>query len=196
MSAYVLTGYSLFTRVIEMSRCEKEESRTVAESTFFTLKEDDVLLPDGSKKTYTLFEIPDFAGVLPLVDDELLFVKNYRYPIDEMVLELPAGLIDKDEDPLETAKRELEEETGYVLKDVEKLCEYHPIASLNTQKAYLFFGEAEEGGEIDRDKAENMETVLMPVEDAYEMLRDKRLSHPHTMIALFYAEDILKGAIL
>lgn len=175
-----------------MSRWEKKESRTVAESTLFTLKEDDVQLPDGSEKTYTMFEIPDFAGVLPLVDDELLFVKNYRYPIDERVLELPAGLIDEGESPLETAERELEEETGYLLKDAQKLCEYNPIASLNTQVAHLFFGTAEEGGELDRDKGEDMDAVLIPVDEAYEMLEKGELSHPHTMIALFYAEELLR----
>ncbi len=174
-----------------MGRWKKVDSRKVADSTFFTLEEDDVRLPDGKLKTYTMLDIPDFAGVLPVIDDKLVMIKNYRYPIDEMVLELPAGLIDEDESPMETAKRELEEETGYILKDAEKLCEYHPIASLNTQKAHLFVGEAEEGGEIDRDTGEDMEVKIISIKKLYEKLEDGELSHPHTMIALFYAKDKL-----
>lgn len=174
-----------------MARWKKIESRKVADSTFFTLEEDDVELPDGKIKTYTMLDIPDFAGVLPVIDDKLVMIRNYRYPIDEMVLELPAGLIDEDETPLETAERELEEETGYILKNAEKLCEYHPIASLNTQTAHLFVGDAEKGGEISRDKGEDMEVKIIPIKEIYEKLEERELSHPHTMIALFYAKDIL-----
>ncbi|MFP4050131.1 MAG: NUDIX domain-containing protein [Thermoplasmata archaeon] len=174
-----------------MGRWKKIESRKVADSTFFTLEEDDVRLPDGQLKTYTMLEIPDFAGVLPVVDDKMVMIKNYRYPIDEMVLELPAGLIDEEESPIETAERELEEETGYILKDAEKLVEYHPIASLNTQKAHLFIGDAEEGGKINRDKGEEIEIKIIPIKKIYKKLENRELSHPHTMIALFYAKDIL-----
>lgn len=178
-----------------MGRWKKLESRKVAKSTFFTLEEDDVKLPDGQMKTYTMLEIPDFAGVLPVIDDKLVMIKNYRYPIDEMVLELPAGLIDQDESPMETAERELEEETGYILKNAEKLVEYNPIASLNTQKAHLFIGDAEEGGELNRDKGEEMEVNIIPIKEMYKKLENRELSHPHTMIALFYAKDILLEGI-
>jgi len=178
-----------------MGRWKKIESRKIADSTFFTLVEDDVRLPDGRVKTYTMLDIPDFAGVLPVLDDRLVMIKNYRYPIDEMVLELPAGLIDEYETPIETAERELEEETGYILKNAEKLCEYHPIASLNTQTAHLFIGDAEEGGDISRDKGEDMDVEVIPIEKIYKKLRNRELSHPHTMIALFYAEDILLDLI-
>jgi len=174
-----------------MSRWKKIASREIAESTFFTLEEDDVELPDGRKKTYTMLDIPDFAGVLPVIDDKLVMIKNYRYPIDEMVLELPAGLIDKNESPVETAKRELEEETGYILKDAEKLCEYHPIASLNDQKAHLFIGDAKKGGNINRDKGEEIELEIISIKKIYDKLEKRELSHPHTMIALFYAKDVL-----
>lgn len=174
-----------------MARWSKKDSRVVAESTFFMLKEDDVIMADGEEKTYTMLDIPDFAGVIPVYREKLVMVENYRYPIDEFVLELPAGLIDEGETPEETARRELEEETGFILKDFEKLCEYNPIASLNTQKAYLFLGDAERGGEINHNHGEDMKVKLMPIEEVYHMLDKKKLSHPHTMIALFYARDKL-----
>lgn len=172
-----------------MARWNKKDSKTVAESTFFTLREDDVVMADGQEKTYTMLDIPDFAGVLPVFEDKFVMVRNYRYPIDEFVLELPAGLIDEEESPEKAAERELEEETGFLLKNSEKLCEYHPIASLNTQKAYLFLGECEEGGTKDHDPGEDMEVEVVSIKKVYEMLKDKNLSHPHTMIALFYARE-------
>jgi len=174
-----------------MSRWKKKESRKIAESTLFTLMEDDVVLLDGNEKTYTLLDLPDFAGVLPVTKKGLILIKNYRYPIDEKVIELPAGFVDEGERPKETAERELEEETGYVLKSSKKLCEYHPIASLSDQTAHLFMGEAEGGGKINHDKGEDIEVKTISIEKTYEMLRKNELKHPHTTIALYKAEKYL-----
>lgn len=178
-----------------MARWKKEDSKKIAESTFFTLKEDDVVLPNGNKMTYTILDIPDFAGVLPVIDDNFVLIRNYRYPIDKMVLEIPAGLVEEGEIPEKAAARELEEETGYKLKNSEKLIEYHPIASLNTQKAFLFLGEVEKGADINRDSAEDMCVVLIPISEVYKMLEKKEILHPHTMIALFYSKNILSERI-
>ena len=175
-----------------MARWKKEESRKIADSTLFTLTEDDVVLPDGSKKTYTMLDLPDFAGILPVFEDKLILIKNYRYPIDEKVIELPAGFIDKGETAEAAAERELEEETGFLLQKSEKLCEYHPIASLNDQKAHLFVGTVERGGNIDHDKGEDIDICQFSIKEAYSMLEQNKISHPHTTIAMYKAEDFLK----
>ncbi len=175
-----------------MSHWEKIGSRKIAESTMFTLTEDDLVLPDGSEKTYTKLALPDFAGVLPVFENELILVKNYRYPVDRKILELPAGFIDEGERPREAAERELEEETGFLLKDCQKLCEYHPIASLNDQIAHLFVGKAEKGGVINHDIGEDIEINPLPIDKAYSMLEDNEITHPHTAIAMYRAEKIIE----
>lgn len=174
-----------------MSRWEKKNSRIVARSTLFTLTEDDVVLPDGTEKTYTMLDLPDFAGVLPQRGNELILIKNYRYPIDEKVIELPAGFIEDDESAEEAAKRELEEETGFLLQSSQKLCDYHPIASLNDQTAHLFVGVVEDGGQIDHEKGEDIEVIALPIPKIYEMLERNEISHPHTTIALYKAKECL-----
>ncbi|MFP4001804.1 MAG: NUDIX hydrolase [Thermoplasmata archaeon] len=178
-----------------MSYWKKKDSRKIADSTIFTLKEDDVVLQNGSEKTYTIFELPDFAGILPVFDDKLILIENYRYPVDEKVVELPAGFIDEGEGPEKAAERELEEETGFLLKDSQKLCEYHPVASLNDQKAHLFVGTVEKGGTIDHDKGEDIEILPLSIEKAYSMLRKNEITHPHTTIAMYKAEDLIKNVL-
>lgn len=179
-----------------MPRWEKKDSRKIAESTLFTLTEDDVVLPDGTEKTYTMLDLPDFAGVIPIIDEDMILIKNYRYPIDEKIIELPAGFIDKGETPEEAVERELEEETGYILKSCKKLCEYHPVASLNDQKAHLFLGEAEEGGKINHDRGEDIEVMKISINNVFEKLRKNEITHPHTTIALYKSERFLDDNIL
>ncbi len=174
-----------------MPRWKKKGSREIARSTLFTMTEDDVVMPDGTEKKYTLIDFPDFAGVLPVYENKFVLVNNYRYPLDEYVLEFPAGLIDQGETPLEAAERELEEETGFLLEDAKKMCTYHPIASLNTQTAHLFIGRALEGGQKARDHGEDMKVCLVDIQEAYQMLERGELTHPHTMLALFFAKNVL-----
>lgn len=179
-----------------MSRWKKKESRKIAESTMFTLTEDDVVLQDGTEKTYTMLDLPDFAGILPVFDEKLILIENYRYPIDKKVIELPAGFIDEGESPEEAAERELEEETGFVLKDCQKLCEYYPVASLNDQKAHLYVGSAEKGGCINHDTGEDIDIRPLSIEKAYSMLNDNEITHPHTTIAMYKAERKIRDGNL
>ncbi len=174
-----------------MSRWKKKDSRTIATSTLFTMVEDDVVMPDGIEMKYTLIDFPDFAGVLPVHKNKFVLIRNYRYPIDEYVLEFPAGLIDHGETPIQAVERELEEETGYLLESSEKLCTYHPISSLNTQTAHIFIGRASKGGKRSLDDGEDMEVCLMGIDETYKMLEKGELTHPHTMIALFYAKEVI-----
>lgn len=174
-----------------MSRWKKKGSREVGKSSIFSMVEDRVVMPDGTERDYTIVDFPDFAGVLPIYEDKFVMIRNYRYPVDLFVLEIPAGLIDPGEEPEEAAKRELEEETGFVSKGLKKLCTYHPAASLNTQKAHIYLGRAVEGGRKKRDPGEDMESILMSIDDVYGMLDAGEISHPPTMVALFYARDIV-----
>ncbi len=173
-----------------MPRWKKKSSKEVGRSSIFTMVEDHVIMKDGTERKYTIVEFPDFAGILPIHEDKFVFIKNYRYPIDEFVLELPAGLIDEGETPSEAAERELEEETGFLVDDMEELCEYHPMASLNTQRAHLFVGHVKPGGAKSRDDGEDMVTCLIEIQKVYNMLLRREIEHPHTMIALFYAKNL------
>ncbi len=174
-----------------MSRWKKKNSRELARSTLFTFKEEDIVLPDGSEMTYTLLDLPDFAGCLSVHDGDFILVSNYRYPLDKRVLEIPAGFIEEDESPEETAKRELEEETGYKIESCEKLCEYNTIGGLSDQKGHLFFGRAELKGEPTHEKGEDLKIISMPIDDIYEKLEKREITHPHTQIALYRAKDFL-----
>lgn len=120
------------------------ESKEVFKSTdgrtvFIDLYQDRVRTPKGRVLTYTSYRATDVVIVVPFLGRErLLMITQYRYPIGKVLLEFPAGHVDRDEDPLDTAKRELQEETGYVAKKVEYVYSYHPSVSRTKQSVYVF----------------------------------------------------------
>ena len=92
--------------------------KTVAQEYFFhghviNMRRDDIELPNGKPATREVVEHPGGVCIAALTDEkELLFVRQYRYPYSEILLEIPAGKLNRGEDPLEAGKRELQEETG------------------------------------------------------------------------------------
>lgn len=88
-------------------------SRIVYRSPWLTLHEDEVIKPNGEPGTYVYTESPPFVMVMAYDDPAFIMIRQYRYPLHQAVIEFPGGSIDGDEDPLDAAKREFKEETGF-----------------------------------------------------------------------------------
>jgi ADP-ribose pyrophosphatase len=112
---------------------------TDGKTVFIELYQDKVRTSKGNVITYTKYHASDVVIVVPFLDRQrLLMIRQFRYPIGKVLLEFPAGHVDGGEDPLETAKRELEEETGYSARKVEYVYSYHPSVSRTKQSVHVF----------------------------------------------------------
>ena len=101
---------------------ERLSGRRAFDGRMLHVRVDDVRMPSGRRTVREVVEHPGSVIVLPVtVDDDVLFVRQYRYAVDERVIELPAGLLDEGEDPENAARRELAEETGYDAGDLSLL---------------------------------------------------------------------------
>jgi len=97
----------------------KVSSKTYYENSFLHVHEDDILLPDGNPSKRIVATHPGAVSIIAVTKEgELVLVRQYRYPLGVETLEIPAGKIDADELPIDTAKRELEEETGYRTENI------------------------------------------------------------------------------
>jgi ADP-ribose pyrophosphatase len=110
------------------------ESRQVYEGYYLKLIQDRILLPDGRKAGREYLVHPGAVAIVPILPDgRILLERQYRYPLHQAFIEIPAGKLEVGEDPLECAKRELEEETGFIANHWTFLGKIHPVISHSTE---------------------------------------------------------------
>ncbi len=156
----------------------------IYEGKVLTLRKDDALLPDGKPCIREIIEHNGGACVLYVEDGKALFVRQYRYAYGESVLELPAGKLEKGENPLVAAKRELEEETGIRAKDFKPIATIYPTPGYTNEKIYLYQAFEGEKKQTHPDEDEFVDVVWLPLSEVKEMLKKGELHDAKTLIGL------------
>lgn len=148
---------------------------------------DDVELPDGARATREYLDHPGAVGVVPILPGGVVvLVRQYRYPVGEVTLEIPAGKFDKGstESALACAARELKEETGYTAETIKPLIEYWPTPAFANEVIKMFVAEGLTPGALSPDEDEFIEKVELPLDEALELIRAGRVKDSKTMVAL------------
>ena len=128
--------------------------------------------------------------------DELYFVRQYRYPYHEVVLELPAGKLEPGEDPFKAGKRELREETGVVGKDYADLGRLYPSPGYTNEIIYLYACRADTRGADDLDEGEFLEAEKIPLEKAVEMVMSGEIPDAKTQVLVLKTARLVSGGKL
>lgn len=147
---------------------------------------DDITLPDGNPGKREYIKHNGASAIVALTDDnEILLVKQFRYPFGEVVTEIPAGKRDSvNEDPMDTAVRELKEETGAEAREIIYLGEVRPSVAYTTEKIWLYlargltFGE----GKLDEDEFLNLEK--WPLQKAVDAVMHNEITDSKTVAAI------------
>ena len=149
-----------------------------------TLRKDDALTADGKPCIREIIEHSGGACVLYVEDDKVLLVRQYRYAYGESVYEIPAGKLDKGEDPAKAAARELEEEAGLKAGRLEKLFVIYPTPGYTNEKIYLYRAYDCQKVAAHLDDGEFLDVVYLPIDQAKEMLKNGQIQDGKTIIAL------------
>ncbi|MCU0868825.1 MAG: NUDIX hydrolase [Burkholderiales bacterium] len=149
------------------------------------VREDVVRLPDGRDALREYVVHPGAAVIVPLFDDgDVLLEWQFRYPLRRHFVELPAGKLEHDEPPIETARRELLEETGYIAGRLEPLCEMHPCIGYADEVIHYFVAQDLKASSRQLDDEEFLSILKVPFDTALGWIADGRISEAKTIVGL------------
>lgn len=153
---------------------------------FVTIAKDTVRLPNGNESSRVVIRHPGAACVLAVTDeDEVVFVRQWRYATDQALLELPAGKLDAGEDPAVCALRELAEETPYAAERVELMSVFYTAPGFCDEKMYVYRAyNVSKTSTLQPDADELVETVLMSREEVKSALKNNEIQDAKTLVAL------------
>ena len=169
-------------KLLESSKIFKA---TDGKTVYIDLYQDKVRTPKGSVITYTKYHASDVVIVVPFLDRQrLLMIRQYRYPIGKVLLEFPAGHVNSGEDPLETAGRELEEETGFVAKEIEYVYRYHPSVGRTKQLVHVFKATGLTRASATRhDSGEQIKMATVTTRKLRQLIAERKVENAGTLIA-------------
>lgn len=170
-----------------MNLYEKTVSQDVRfRGRIINLRVDEALLPNGSSATREVVEHPGGVCVAALTDqNELLFVRQFRYPYGEVLLELPAGKLDRGgEKPLEAGKRELREETGATATEYRSLGKLYPSPGYCDEIIHLYLATGLTFGDSEPDEDEFLECERISLDRAVEMVLQNKITDAKTQVAI------------
>ena len=153
---------------------------------------DTVRLPDGGTGQREYVRHPGAVAMVALFDDRtVLLERQFRYPHKRDFIEVPAGKLEPGEPPLDTAKRELLEETGYVAADWSELGVVHTTIGYSDETIRLFLAQKLTAGTRRLDAGEFLEVVKVPFAEAIAMIRDGRITDAKSVAALLWVKTFL-----
>ena len=161
---------------------------------FLKVTRDRIKLPDGSESQREFIRHPGAVVILPLLPDgRVLLERQFRYPNDRVFIEFPAGKIDPGEDPLATAKRELEEETGYTATEWTFVCTIHNAIAYSDEHLDIFLARDLTQGEAKLDEGEFLELFSATIPELLDMVKRGEITDVKTIIGTFWLEKIAAG---
>lgn len=169
-----------------MSLSEKKlDGKIVYDGKILKLNVDSVLLPNGKTAKREYINHSGGAAVLYVENNKVLLVRQFRYAYGKAIYEIPAGKLEKGEDPKVTAKRELEEETGYVTNDLKELFKLYPTPGYSDETIYVYLAENCLKGSTNPDDDEFVECEFIEIEKVRKMIDSGEICDAKTIAAVY-----------
>ena len=172
---------------------KKLSSKSVFRGSLLDIFVDEVQIHNGKKKVREYTKHPGAAAVIPILPDgNVGLIRHYRYPTNQIHIEVPAGKIDPGEDIETTAKRELQEEIGYIPQKLTFLTKINPCIGYSDESIWLYLGEELE--KVDHIKTdESIEFYPTSVNKAIELVWSGEITDVKSIISIFWLEKLIRN---
>jgi ADP-ribose pyrophosphatase len=162
---------------------------------FLHVLRDTVRLPSGKPATREYVVHPGAVMVIPLLDDgRVVMERQFRYPVQRVMIEFPAGKLDAGETGYDCARRELFEETGYTAREWARAGQLHPVISYSTEFIDIWFARGLTAGERSLDEGEFLDVVLLNAKDLLSACCDGSVTDAKTLAGALWLQNVNTGA--
>lgn len=162
---------------------------------FLKVQRDQVALPDGKITQREYIRHPGAVVILPVFEDgSVLMERQFRYPLDRVFIEFPAGKIDPGEDTLACAQRELLEETGYSASSWQFVCTIHNAIAYADEHLEIFLARGLTAGQQQLDEGEFLDVCRMSLDELMAAVRNGQVTDVKTVIGAFWLDKLRSNA--
>ncbi len=144
---------------------------------------------NGKAHPFDIIKSKDAVAIIPLLENKIVLERQYRVAVGKELYEIPAGHIEKGEKPENAAKRELQEETGYVAKRVEHIFSAYSSPGYLTEKLYFYIATGLIKGKSHKDIDEVIKTKVMPIDDAIKLIKEKKIIDMKTIAGILFFKN-------
>lgn len=172
------------------------DSIEIASGKWIKITHDTVRLPNGKTAFREYIKHSGAVAVIAITpDNKIVLEYQYRHPVEQIMLEIPAGKLEHMEDPLEAAKRELQEETGYIAKNWLQLGSCLPCIGYSTERIIYYLAQDLEPGAATPDEGEFLETVTMNINKCFDLAYQGEITDSKTLSGLMLYQGYLAGKL-
>ena len=176
----------MITKDSDQAKAKINQITEIYKGKHFSFITEDITLPNDVRSEIAMVRHPGSTAIVPLLDDyTLVMTRQYRHPVRDYIVEIPAGTLEPGESPLSCAKRELEEETGFVANKLVELSHIHMLPAYSDEKIYLYLAKDLTPSQQRLDQDEIIHIVKYSFDDAMRLINNGSITDALTIAAIY-----------